>query len=378
MKKIKNIFLFAFCLLCGAFLFACGDENKPTYYTISITPNEYVEIDVDKESATEGETITITITKNNENVEISGVYANQTNCILNNGDYIFTMPAENVTINVDAKMVYTEVMFDNFLSWNTLTPSQIIPQETKPLNGWGAYLSFDIIGNLIYVTNDNAVVELYSTNETVIPSDSLEISFNSANMGNGMDGGDIYIDTSKVNFGTTYIVLTLKDPQVSSRDTSTIVKKIDVVTQEGFNLDGLYMTETITLDISDIKNSSSYFAIQLFDNDDARYDGLNYSRLNYEISGIDATFVLTGSNANFRFEASQIESDEIAITFSYLKNHTYGLAVLGFETDNYVIAESIRYQVSNKIVSGVCEYTTTNGLKFYIEDADISLSVSEN
>ena len=284
--------------------------------------------------------------------------------------------------NKDATIVvttskYQEVLFDNFIEFNSISPNQIIVQDSYPGDGWGAYLTYDFTEEFVENTSDT-VRMLKSTNQNVIPNEALKHSYITID-GSYKSGGNIYIDSSKINAGSTYIILEIKNTFNTSAGSSRVIKKVEVVTEQDFDYSDLYYTVSLTLDLSSVRSDSPYFSIELSDRDSARYYGFDYSNLTYTIDGIEKTAIVTGSTCKFRFSKDELTTNEVAISFNYFIGHNYSISFLGFADDGYNIGpgyEWTTYSIGNN-VNSQAGYTTSDGLYFNFDGASLELTVSK-
>lgn len=359
---------------------ACGEgksnNEKLDTYKITVQQNTDVEVTLDKNSAKSGEIVTFTVMLNSVDAYIESVSVYDKELSSSNNSYSFTMKNKDATIVVTTSK-YQEVLFDNFIEFNSISPNQIIVQDSYPGDGWGAYLTYDFTEEFVENTSDT-VRMLKSTNQNVIPNEALKHSYITRD-GSYKSGGNIYIDSSMINVGTTYIILEIKNTYNSSAGSSRVVKKIEVVDEEDFEYSDLYYTVSLTLDVRSVKTDSPYFSIELSDMDSARYYGFDYSNLTYTIEGIEKTAIVTGSTCKFRFSKDELTTNEVTISFNYFIGHNYSISFLGFADDGYNIGpgyEWTTYSIGNK-VNSQAGYTTSDGLYFNFDGASLELIVSK-
>lgn len=379
-RNLSKILLFTFILFACITFVACGEgksnNEKPDTYKITVQQNTDVEVTLDKNSAKSGEIVTFTVMLNSVDAYIESVSVYDKELSSSNNSYSFTMKNKDATIVVTTSK-YQEVLFDNFIEFNSISPNQIIVQDSYPGDGWGAYLTYDFTEKFVENTSDT-VRMLKSTNQNVIPNEALKHSYITRD-GSYKSGGNIYIDSSMINVGTTYIILEIKNTYNSSVGSSRVVKKIEVVDEEDFEYSDLYYTVSLTLDVRSVKTDSPYFSIELSDMDSARYYGFDYSKLTYTIDGVEKVASVTGSVCRFKFEKEELTANELTITFNYFIGHKYSIFLLGFQDDGYNIGpgyEWITYSIQNKI-NTQAEYTSSGGLIFNYNGASLELTVSK-
>lgn len=379
-RNLSKILLFTFILFACITFVACGEgksnNEKPDTYKITVQQNTDVEVTLDKNSAKSGEIVTFTIILNSVDAYIESVTVYNRELSSSNNSYSFIMKNEDATIVVTTSK-YQEILSDNFIEFNSISPNQIIVQDSYPGDGWGAYLTYDFTEEFVENTSDTVRV-LESTNQDVIPNEALEHSYITLD-GSYKSGGNIYIDSSMIKVGTTYIILEIKNTYNSSAGSSRVIKKIEVVNEEDFEYSDLYYTVSLTLDVRSVKTDSPYFSIELSDRDSARYYGFDYSKLTYTIDGIEKVAEVTGSTCRFKFALEDLTTNELTITFSYFIGHKYSISFLGFQDDGYNIGpeyEWTTYAIQNKI-NNQAEYTSTGGLRFNYNGASLELTISK-
>ena len=292
MKKLFVFVLLAFMAAAGMTLSACGEKSNSTEsYKIEIEENSLVDIDTDYKLAEEGTLIT------------------------------------------EAEIRYTEVNESEYASASALNPTQFIKIENDSfLEGWRPYLTYNFSEA---VRASIEVKTLISSNQDVIPDEALSTSFfNSENRDNGfVDGVHVYIDSEMIDYGETYIVFEFEETTSSSAPTCRLVKKIDVIAEEEYDYSANVMSETVTVDLSEVKSvwasaEYKYFGITFSDEQNARIYGVNYAKFNFAPYATPYQTEYTNGGVIFYFSAEDVP-DEVEISFNYIKNHTYGIDVFG-------------------------------------------------
>lgn len=378
-RNLSKILLFTLILMASITFVACGgDESKgeDKTYNIILPQDENITITLDKNSAKAGERVNFSVSLNNADYYITAVFVNDSELTATDNVYSFVMGNKDAVISVESAQ-YQEVLQDNFIRFNSISPDQIIMQESYPGDNWGAYLTYDFTETFVENTADTVKV-LESTNQNVIPNDALSHSYITQD-GSYKSGGNIYIDSSKINAGSTYIILEIKNTYNTSAGSSRVIKKVEVVTEQDFDYSDLYYTVSLTLDLSSVRSDSPYFSIELSDRDSARYYGFDYSNLSYTIDGIEKTAIVTGSTCRFRFTKDELTTNELTISFNYFIRHNYSISFLGFADDGYNIGpgyEWTTYSIDNN-VNSQAGYTTSDGLYFNFDGASLELTVSK-
>lgn len=378
-RNLSKILLFTLILMASITFVACGgDESKgeDKTYNIILPQDENITITLDKNSAKAGERVNFSVCLNNADYYITAVFVNDSELTATDNVYSFVMGNKDAVISVESAQ-YQEVLQDNFIRFNSISPDQIIMQESYPGDNWGAYLTYDFTETFVENTADTVKV-LESTNQNVIPNDALSHSYITLD-GSYKSGGNIYIDSSKINAGSTYIILEIKNTFNTSAGSSRVIKKVEVVAEQDFDYSDLYYTVSLTLDLISVRSDSPYFSIELSDRDSARYYGFDYSNLTYTIDGIEKTAIVTGSTCRFRFSKDELTTNEVTISFNYFVGHNYSISFLGFADDGYNIGpgyEWTTYSIDNN-VNSQAGYTTNDGLYFNFDGASLELTVSK-
>ena len=242
MKKIKIVALIILSLILStSILVACNNgggttqENKPgdKEYTITITASQDYSIKADKEKATQGTVVNLTVDVTNSDKLLENVKFNDYNCTKTDTGYKFTMPAENVTLTAILTTL-TEVKIDGmatFLEDNMTTITQNGTYNTETVldkNKWGLDVSFSTnsMTRLLY--------DITSSNQSVIPNDSISLIKKTNNNTGLIDQAKIYIDTTKINVGTTWLIMDFINDNLSgsSKREARLIVKITVVASE--------------------------------------------------------------------------------------------------------------------------------------------------
>lgn len=306
MRKFSLAIALSLVIITALVAFAAcgGTATEPTYYDITLNSGDNFSVVCSHKNAKAGDNVVLTVTAE-EFFAIDSVTANGTACTLNDqGKYEFTMPAENVTVDVKLKAT-ADIDKDEELTWEQ-APSQIAVVEedndtiyttqTYTLNFGtsGIPNSTDEHGNMINV-------EIYSLNEDVIPNDAISGARASEIVASiYARTADFKIDLTKIKEGTARIVV-----KNSGR---TLVKTIEVVKFGQVTPENLY-TEKVVVDMS--KLTGEYDNLRIWIVDQNYVQGSIYANTQF------ADFTYSADNT-FEYE------------FKYTHDHEFNIAV-GYE-----------------------------------------------
>lgn len=335
---MKKIFISAaaavslFALSLG--IAACGgaddsSDDKGTLYSIQApAASDIYTITGLPGGAYEGDTVTFTVTLTDpENSALLGVSADDDELTAGaNGSYTFTMPADAVTISVDAR-AFSEVLSDGGVTFDGGNVTTIAKGADDDWywdddNNMVYCHTFDIgldWGN--YTTSLSRNCEIISSDQSVIPDEA--ISYMPANYGNGnmFHGIEVRIDTNKINPGSTWLEMYFQSDN-SSSDNGKICVKI-TVSAEGSVVKAEKWTETVVFTLNPgIDTETLYFHFR--DNDYAA--SLDSEQDQYFYAG-DYT----------------VEDNTVTLTIEYVQGHEYSISV-GFNDgtgNSLVLGENV-------------------------------------
>lgn len=223
---------------------------------------------------------------------------------------------------------YKEIAESDFLVWDT-DVKQLIATD---LTGIEMPALHFLITGPSYYSYEGSVT---SSDETVIPTEAITLTPLSDSY---ISQGNTYvtIDTTKISAGIAYLSLTVENTNVSSE--SVVVKRIEVVEAKDFEY--TTMRETLEFDVFDLKlERGSRFGININCKDEEFLRGIDFSALDYTVEGLE-NFDKTSENsfaqsANYSsvwiyFDAEDISTNIITITFDYIKGYNYGLSAIFF------------------------------------------------
>ncbi len=361
-KNLIYISFITFILISSLFIFsACKEKESPTpTYTITVPKSDDYIISIDKTTAEEGSEINLTITPTNPDVIIEEVRYDKLLCNKSGNNYSFTMPNRDVTINVQIQIL-TDVDTNNFLSWSENNVYKIASAKNdtsyNPDKDFGnpAILEFTI--NNPYMTL--ASVDIGSSDETIIPLNAISYElftdndFNQ-NGSNEIVAGRLYIDLSKVNVGTSKILLTIEDDNLSGsiNDLARIIKTINVV--ESGNLDETIWEEKLSIDFSNVEIPQDTNIILRVFNNDYRY-GSNVNKFtDYELQIVNNIAQVT---------INYIQGCEFTLQFNNADNGdlvNYGFDEIDNSSATLTIEEGRVFKITfNDELSSPLELTVT-------------------
>lgn len=340
MKGKKSVaWIAALCaaVLCVGFLAACDDggekEKEPQTYAITVQTSEDYALTPDKTAAAAGEKITVSAEVKNADKYLTGVKYNDLACTESDGNYTFTMPAEDVTLTA-VTGTYAEVLEDGMATFSAVNSKTIAKTETADT------ATLLVLFDQNYMTGIK--YEIASSDESVIPVSAITVKEvkNSDLVGssgsNTIEQAEVNIDTSKVSLGSTWLTMYFKGTAGSSAS-GTIVVKITVEEKvEDWDI-------TLTFDVSDLGYD----------------DGAEYTITLVASSGI---------SANKGYHNLVQEDGKVTVQIKYTPGVTYGISFFYVDTD-----QLISYYLNEAYGEG-----TTAGNEGFIKYEDGKLSCVEN
>ena len=284
-----------------------GQTPEPTY-TVTGVDNEDYALTADKTEAHAGDKITVTATVKNADIKITAVKANDTVCETESGAYVFTMPAENVTLSAET-VALQEVLEDDFLSFDGFLPDTISVYANE--FDYCDEINFDLAG-IIQINDTERGVKISSSDQSVIPDSALSVwlSDKESGGGTGKDSGIIKIAVNDIAPGTTYITLTITDTSTSR--SATIVKKLTVVAEGELEVPTMQVTVTFDLEnvLGEIGEFTDEILIFLTDSDSIYGSNPTSAQQNYKISEI-------------------VDASEVSFTVNnFAVGHTYSVGIM--------------------------------------------------
>lgn len=326
MKKIKYLLAIIVCSLCSLVFVACGDDTPPpdqtaTTYAITLTQSTEYSLSADKTNAEAFELITVSATLNTIDKKLVAIkYGDQTTTQNSDGTFIFLMPAKDTTVSAVLEEFEEQLSSDNtskpFVSFDKSNTKIIVPNTGEidlyaPMNG--SYMT--ILRKSIYSSNQNA-----------IPKNAIRIEGRITSSSNMIIGADIYIDTSKVSKGYSWLEINFTNGNSTSQKGKLVFKITvdDVIQVETW-------TETLVFDISDLdeKYTNSDFYIGISDLD--HVNGMNCKSYQF-------------------FKNQKAENNLITITIEYAVTHRYSLSIAVLDEENS--ANSVWFNLMQSIGEG--------------------------
>lgn len=325
MKKIKFLLAILVCTLCSLVFVACGDDTPsdqttPTY-ALTLTQSTEYSLSADKTNAEAFEQITISATLNTIDKKLVAIkYGTQTATQNSDGTFTFLMPAKDTTVSAVLEEFEEQLASDNtskpFISFDKSNTKIIVPNTGEidlyaPMNG----SSMTILRKSIYSSNQNA-----------IPKNAIRIEGRITSSSNMIIGADIYIDTSKVSKGYSWLEINFTNGNSTSQKGKLVFKITvdDVIQVETW-------TETLVFDISelDTKYTNSDFYIGISDLD--HVNGMNCKSYQF-------------------FKNQKAENNLITITMEYAVTHRYSLSIGVIDEENS--ANSVWFNLMQSVGEG--------------------------
>lgn len=366
-KKIITVFAVCLLALCLTVVFVACDDNtgggggddKGTLYSIQApAASEVYTVSGLPEGAYEGDTVTFTVTLTNPadssilGVTVEPAFDSSFDLTeTSDGFYSFVMPADDVTVVIDAK-TYETVLSDGGVSFSTDNPTAISvngsndtvwggPDGTDLINVW----TFDLSFNWSYTAALSSRSYVTSSNQDVIPADAIsELEEGDKGSSAWIHGASFYIDPSKINAGTTWLEIYLQSNN-SSSSKGTLYVKI-TVTEEGVIQKTEKWTETVVFELESGVDTDT---LVLYFKDENYADNLDSQEYQY-----------------FYPEDYTVDNGEITVEIEYVKGHTYSVyAAINGTGDSY--------ELGNTVVNGGSY--TDGALTFEREGVTINITV---
>lgn len=212
------------------------------------------------------------------------------------------MPSEDIKVKVDLKEASTEILQSSGMTWSVvsdeITPKSDQSDDFEPIQEFKVYFGEK---GIIPTTDGNMMlskVKVFSTNQDVIPDETLLGGKKNDDNGSVCFYGALKIDRTLIKEGSTTVVV--EDTQ-SHR---LITKYVEVVPYGKANL-GQIWTNKVKIDLSELTGEYTNFRIFITDYD--HVSGSVYSEY---------------QNADF-----SIDQDGFEFEFSYIASHEFSIAV---------------------------------------------------
>ena len=251
MKKLFYVFLIFISL---GILVACSNEGGKTEkeFTIAYNADSKYVVENLKEKAKSGELIEFSVKSTSLFYTITEVKINDETLDANIEEYSFTMPNENVDIEIKTTEV-AESANDN-IDFSADTPTTISKAEegsTELSIQQELVIEFnDEVSRYITEVNEEILIQ----NENVIPANAITYENITASSSNVVKGGKLTIDLEKVEVGETLIYINLKP---NNGTLGTMIKKIKVVEYGQIELET--MPATMNFDNRSSSNTKDIF-----------------------------------------------------------------------------------------------------------------------
>ncbi len=346
MKRIVNVLAAVFCVCLVLAAAACGGEEttQPKTYSITCQASEDYVLKASASSSESGEEVSVTATVTDPDKYLTGVKYNGKDCMKEGDGFVFTMPAENVTLTAVLGN-YTQTTENGIAKLEDEATSVIVngtyPGGILDTKTWEISVGLDAS----FMTILNASYE--SSNEEVLPVGAISTEKVHANASNEIVGAKIVIDTTKIKAGVSWLTATFKSGNNSSQK-GTLVLKITV--SESAQVE--YWNETLVFDVKDFDADTS-FCVYVSDRNYIENDEVEQRQ---------------------NFDELKAQDGKVTVTFRYAPGHSYWLE-FGVNTADGVIW----YDLSESVGTGSSETGFNryqDGVLSFVEpDASLSITV---
>ncbi len=280
-KKWLSMSVAALAAVCAISLIsglvACGDEgtpSQPSAYDITApAESEVYTVDGLPESAVTGEQVSFKVTLSEpEDSALHSVVVEPTfdaSFVVEpsaDGTYAFTMPDGPVKIIVDAEK-YETVLSDGGVGFDVDNATQLVVGATN-----GGYFNDDNDYVEAWEYNINLAwfqtaalsprSEATSSNQSVIPDSAIHIEGGDKGSSAYFNDAQVYIDTSKISAGSTWLKIYLQSDNTSSNN-GTVCVKITVV--DSVELET--MPESVVIDFAGYAEEGDDILVRFYDGD---------------------------------------------------------------------------------------------------------------
>ena len=314
MKKFGLILAGVLALTATVGLTACGGggSDDPAIHSITYTENDnYRVIDLSNTGQT-GSNILFDVESESVFYEIGEVSYNGTAITKGSLGYQFTMPDEDVSIEIELTPVTEYDDPDDYLSWDSSVIDEIsvASEEDKGYEYLDCEQNLSLVFDIAKFGQNNNNIdreEILSSNQNVIPDEALSFDplldsdIHGSSGSNKILGGSLVVDLKQINPGTTTIYLYL---DFNNAGSATLMRTFTVTEY------GEIEVETVDVPFKVINESK-------FDSDD--------DLANITIRIVDTDYIY-GSTAP---ESQSFTLDELTNgegTFKYVDGHTYSIS----------------------------------------------------
>lgn len=373
MKKFGLILAGVLALTATVGLTACGGggSDDPAIHSITYTENDnYRVIDLSSTGQT-GSNILFDVESESVFYEIGEVSYNGTAITKGSLGYQFTMPDEDVSIEIELTPVTEYDDPDDYLSWDSSVIDEIsvASEEDKGYEYLDCEQKLSLAFDMAKFGQNNNNIdreEILSSNQNVIPDEALSFDplldsdIHGSSGSNKILGGSLVVDLKQINPGTTTIYLYL---DFNNAGSATLMRTFTVTEY------GEIEVETVDVPFKVINESK-------FDSDD--------DLANITIRIVDTDYIY-GSTAP---ESQSFTLDELTNgegTFKYVDGHTYSISAshgADWDGEHYgtVTALSVNdwfgqgstvtgfNQISGGVLTLVTIPTSTNPVQITIDD----------
>ncbi len=312
-KRIIITLCLTFVIVCGIFaLTACddGDDSQPTpaKHSVTVQPTEDCTLTVDKAQAEFAETVTVTINLKNTNKYVESVLFNgQEAYKRSETTYDFLMGNDDVVVTAVLKDYQKRLTDGNgFATYLLINPTSLAKGNgevdlTISLNG--SYMT--ILDWSIKSTNQAVIMgsSVKNSYTELTETGAISASVQTGRYDNVINALTVTVDTDKISTGKTFLLIDLKNGNVSSQKASLVVPlevKETIVTEK--------WSETVVFDVSALPS--------------------NLQKGKFNVYFTDFDYVSGSDNQEYQnFLDVQIDDDgKVTLNIEYVPNHRYYVA----------------------------------------------------
>lgn len=344
-KRIVIALCLTLIIVCGLFaLTACGDGDNEepqaglAKHSVTVQSTEECPLSVDKTQAEFAETVTVTVDlKTTDKYVKSVLYNGQEAYKRSETTYDFLMGNNDVVVTVVLEAYQQRLTDGNgFATFSNVNPTALVKGNgevdlTIRLNGsYMTILDWSIKSTNQAVIHGSSVKNSYTE---LTEDGAISASVQTGRYDNYINALVITIDTDKINTGKTFLLIDLKNNNVSSQKASLVVPmevKETVVTEK--------WSEKVIFDVSALPSNlrNAKFNVYFTDLDFVSgYDNQEYQNfLNVQV-GEDGKVTLDIEYVpNHRYYVSfwVVESSDSTVSYKLLDTTGTGSTQTGFDT----------------------------------------------
>lgn len=287
-------------------LASCSTNQKPTNeeFTISYQESANYTVELDATSAKYNSVVNFSVDLTSVFYTIDSVTIDNVEVKSNLSGYYFTMPSNDVMINIKLSPITEYDNLEDNLSFGKSVINKLsLPSPDESLD-FPIYqeipLVFENISSASLILSIQKTI--YSSDTSVIPLEAIEFEAVTASNSNVIIGGKLKIDLTKVKKGKSTIYLDLKP---NNSKLGTLMKDFEVVDYHTIELDSYTTTLKFT-------NNSSY----------------SLENIQFSFSDNNIIYGCSDNVNNSKFFKLSDLTD-LSYTFNFHANHTYNINAIG-------------------------------------------------